>query len=104
MKVKEIAEFLKVSVDELLKLLKNVSVGKAYTEESDLDKDLEKKLAKRYGVVYPFKKKEKPVEKKVGKEAVQNRVQATAGSDGQLHLHPPRDLPAGDHLQRQRRH
>ena len=76
MKVKEIAEFLKVSVDELLKLLKNVSVGKAYTEESDLDKDLEKKLAKRYGVVYPFKKKEKPVEKKVGKEAVQNEKPA----------------------------
>ena len=59
MKVKEVAEFLKISTDELLKLLKNVSVGKTYTEDSDLDKDLEKKLAKRYGVPYPFKSKPK---------------------------------------------
>ncbi len=60
MKVKEVAEFLKVSTDELLKLLKNVAVGKTFNEESDLDKDLEKKLAKRYGVPYPFKSKPKP--------------------------------------------
>ena len=59
MKVKEVAEFLKVTTEELLKLLKNVSVGKVYTEDSDLDKDLEKKLAKRYGVPYPFKSKPK---------------------------------------------
>ena len=59
MKVKEVAEFLKVSTEELLKLLKNVSVGKSYNEDSDLDKDLEKKLAKRYGVPYPFKAKPK---------------------------------------------
>ena len=59
MKVREVAEFLKVSTEELLKLLKNVSVGKTYTEDSDLDKDLEKKLAKRYGVPYPFKSKPK---------------------------------------------
>ena len=52
MKVKEVAEFLKVTTEELLKLLKNVSVGKVYTEDSDLDKDLEKKLAKRYGAAF----------------------------------------------------
>ena len=59
MKVKEVAEFLKVTTEELLKLLKNVSVGKVYNEDSDLDKELEKKLAKRYGVPYPFKSKPK---------------------------------------------
>ena len=37
-----------------------------------------------------------------GKETVQGRVQAPAGPDDQLHLHPQGDLPAGDHLQRQR--
>ena len=60
MKVKEVAEFLKVSTADLLKLLKNVAVGQTYTEESDLDKNLEKKLAKYYGVPYPFKTKAKP--------------------------------------------
>ena len=64
MKVKEVAEFLKVSTEELLKLLKNVAVGQAYTEESDLDKNLEKKLAKHYGVPYPFKTKAKPAPSK----------------------------------------
>ena len=59
MKVKEVAEFLKVTTEELLKLLKNVSVGKSYTEDSEIEKDLEKKLAKRYGVPYPFKSKPK---------------------------------------------
>ena len=59
MKVKEVAEFLKVSTDEILKLLKNVSVGKSYTEDSEIEKELEKKLAKRYGVPYPFKAKSK---------------------------------------------
>ena len=59
MKVKEVAEFLKVSTDEILKLLKNVSVGKSYTEDSEIEKELEKKLAKRYGVPYPFKVKAK---------------------------------------------
>ena len=44
MKVKEVAEFLKVTTEELLKLLKNVSVGKVYNEDSDLDKELEKKF------------------------------------------------------------
>ena len=42
MKVKEVAEFLKVTTEELLKLLKNVSVGKSYTEDSEIEKDLEK--------------------------------------------------------------
>ncbi len=60
MKVKEIADILKISTDELFKLLKNVSMGKAYTAETELDKDLEKKLAKKYGVPYPFKTKTKP--------------------------------------------
>ena len=59
MKVKEVAEFLKVSTDELLKLLKNVSVGQVYTVDTDIDKNLEKKLAKSFGVPYPFKAKPK---------------------------------------------
>ena len=63
MKVKEVAEFLKVSTEEILKLLKNVSVGKSYTEDSDIEKELEKKLAKRYGVPYPFKTKAKAAPK-----------------------------------------
>ena len=36
-----------------------------------------------------------------GKETVQGGVQAAAGPDDQLHLHPQGDLPPGDHLQRQ---
>ena len=38
-----------------------------------------------------------------GKETVQGGVQAAAGPDDQLHLHPQGDLSPGDHLQRQRR-
>ena len=53
MKVKEVAEFLKVTTEELLKLLKNVSVGKVYNEDSDLDKELEKKLAKQQKGIGP---------------------------------------------------
>ena len=69
MKVKEVAEFLKVSTDEILKLLKNVSVGKSYTEDSEIEKDLEKNLAKRYGVPYPFKSKPKAPAKPAQPEA-----------------------------------
>ena len=69
MKVKEVAEFLKVTTEELLKLLKNVSVGKSYTEDSEIEKDLEKKLAKRYGVPYPFKSKPKAPAKPAQPEA-----------------------------------
>lgn len=59
MKVKELAEIFQESVEELLKLLKNVGV--TADEETNIDKDLEKKLAKRYNVPYPFKKaKPKP--------------------------------------------
>ena len=69
MKVKEVAEFLKVSTDELLKLLKNVSVGQSYTIDTEIDKNIEKKLAKCYGVPYPFKAKPKPASKAPAKPA-----------------------------------
>ena len=69
MKVKEVAEFLKVTTEELLKLLKNVSVGKSYTVDSEIEIDLEKKLAKRYGVPYPFKSKPKAPAKPAQPEA-----------------------------------
>jgi len=56
MKVRELAEILKVSTEEILKMLRNVSVDTSLKEETFVEKDVEKKLAKRYNVPYPFKK------------------------------------------------
>ena len=55
MKVKELAEIFKTSVQELLNILPNVGIDVSNGEESFVEKDVEKKLAKRYGVTYPFK-------------------------------------------------
>ena len=55
MRVKELAENLKISTDELIKNLSNVIFTIKITEEYEVSKDMEKKLAKMYGVPYPFK-------------------------------------------------
>jgi translation initiation factor IF-2 len=101
MKVKEVAEFLKVTTEELLKLLKNVSVGKSYTEDSEIEKDLEKKLAKRYGVPYPFKSKPKAPAKPAQPEAkapVKAQPKAEPAKDakqgGQKQAPKPKSEPA----------
>lgn len=55
MRVKELAENLKISTDELIKNLSNVIFTIKITEEYEVSKDMEKKLAKMYVVPYPFK-------------------------------------------------
>lgn len=55
MRVKELAENLKITTDELIKNLSNVIFTIKITEEYEVSKDMEKKLAKMYGVPYPFK-------------------------------------------------
>ena len=55
MRVKELAENLKISTDELIKNLSNVIFTIKITEEYEVSKDMEKKLAEMYGVPYPFK-------------------------------------------------
>ena len=55
MRVKELAENLKISTDELIKNLSNVIFTIKITEEYEVSKDMEKKLAKMYDVPYPFK-------------------------------------------------
>ena len=55
MRVKELAEILKISVDELMGLLANVGVSLNDQENSMVDSNTEKKLAKKFNVPYPFK-------------------------------------------------
>ncbi len=55
MKVKELAEIFKTSVQELLNILPNVGIDTSNGEETFVEKDVEKKLAKRYNIPYPFK-------------------------------------------------
>lgn len=55
MKVKELAENLKITTDELVKSLSNVIFTEKITDEYEVSKEMEKKLAKLYGVPYPFK-------------------------------------------------
>lgn len=55
MKVKELAEIFKTSVQELLNILPNVGIDVSSGDETFVEKDVEKKLAKRYGIPYPFK-------------------------------------------------
>lgn len=63
MRVKELAENLKISTSELIKNLSNVIMGNI-TEDFEVSKDMEKKLAKMYNVPYPFKiAKPKPAPK-----------------------------------------
>lgn len=91
MKVKELAENLKISTDELIKSLSNVIFTEAITSEYDVSKDMEKKLAKLYGVPYPFKTSkpkpapkapEKPVQSKIEKAPVKpTQMKTKLGSD-----------------------
>ncbi len=91
MKVKELAENLKISTDELIKSLSNVIFTEAITSEYDVSKDMEKKLAKLYGVPYPFKTSkpkptpkapEKPVQSKTEKAPVKpTQMKTKLGSD-----------------------
>ena len=55
MRVKELAEVLKIQVDELMQLLTNVGVNLNEKENSMVDSGTEKKLAKKFNVPYPFK-------------------------------------------------
>ncbi len=55
MRVKELAEVLKIQVDELMQLLTNVGVNLNDKENSMVDSGTEKKLAKKFNVPYPFK-------------------------------------------------
>lgn len=55
MKVKELAENLKITTEELIKSLSNVIFTEKITIEYEVSKDMEKKLAKLYGVSYPFR-------------------------------------------------
>ncbi len=55
MKVKELAENLKITTEELIKSLSNVIFTEKITSEYEVSKDMEKKLAKLYGVSYPFR-------------------------------------------------
>ncbi len=90
MKVKELAENLKISTDELIKSLSNVIFTEAITSEYDVSKDMEKKLAKLYGVPYPFKTSkpkpapktpEKPVQPKIEKAPVKPTQMKTKPSN-----------------------
>ncbi len=65
MKVKELAEILKVDINELMGILPNVGIDLTDNENTMLDAAIEKKLAQRYKVPYPFKNakpKAKPVQ------------------------------------------
>lgn len=65
MKVKELAEILKVDINELMGILPNVGIDLTDNENTMLDASIEKKLAQRYQVPYPFKNtkpKAKPVQ------------------------------------------
>ena len=55
MRVKELAEIFKVSVEELMGLLENVGLSLTEKENSMVDSNTEKKLAKKFNVPYPFK-------------------------------------------------
>ena len=55
MRVKELAEIFKISVDELMGLLENVGLTLTDKENSMVDSNTEKKLAKKFNVPYPFK-------------------------------------------------
>ena len=55
MRVKELAEIFKISVDELMGLLENVGLTLTDQENSMVDSNTEKKLAKKFNVPYPFK-------------------------------------------------
>ena len=61
MKVKELAEILKTSTQELLKILPNVGIDISNGEETFVEKEVEKKLAKRYNIPYPFKTQKQKV-------------------------------------------
>ncbi len=68
MKVKELAEILKVDINELMGILPNVGIDLTDKENTMLDAGIEKKLAQRYKVPYPFKNvkpKAKPTSKPV---------------------------------------
>lgn len=76
MRVKELAENLKTSTNELINKLSNVIFDQKITEEYEVSKDLEKKLAKMYNVPYPFKaNKPKPAPKpavKIGNKKIES--------------------------------
>lgn len=79
MKVKELAENLKITTDELIKSLSNVIFTEKITSEYDVSKDMEKKLAKLYGIPYPFKaSKPKPQPKPSVKMPQAKPQQATS--------------------------
>lgn len=68
MKVKELAEILKVDINELMGILPNVGIELTEKENTMLDATIEKKLAQRYKIAYPFKNtkpKVKPATKPV---------------------------------------
>ena len=81
MRVKELAEVLKVQVDELMQLLANVGVNLSDSENSIVDSGTEKKLAKKYNVPYPFKsakpKAVKPAPKVEAKPAPKAEIKPT---------------------------
>ena len=83
MKVKELAEIFKTSVQELLNILPNVGIDVSNGEETFVEKDVEKKLAKRYNIPYPFKIAKpkvapKPVVNVAAKAAQKQSEQKTA--------------------------
>lgn len=78
MKVKELAENLKITTDELIKSLSNVIFTEKITSEYEVSKDMEKKLAKLYGIPYPFKVNKPKPQPKPSVKMPQSKVQQTS--------------------------
>ena len=89
MKVKELAEIFKTSVQELLNILPNVGIDVSNGEETFVEKDVEKKLAKRYGIPYPFK----TAKPKVAPKPVVNVAAKAAAKKAQEEAEKPQPKP-----------
>ena len=89
MKVKELAEIFKTSVQELLNILPNVGIDVSNGEETFVEKDVEKKLAKRYGIPYPFK----TAKPKVAPKPVVNVAAKAAAKKAQEAAEKPQPKP-----------
>ena len=115
MRVKELAEIFKVSVEELMGLLENVGLSLTEKENSMVDSNTEKKLAKKFNVPYPFKsakpkapkvapttpasapakaveKKEAPVEKKVAPKTTKVEKESKPNLDKQNKQQPKQEV------------
>lgn len=97
MKVKELAENLKITTDELIKSLSNVIFTEKITSEYDVSKDMEKKLAKLYGIPYPFKASKPKPQPKPSVKMPQPKTQQAPSKPAQVAktAQPAKSNPSG---------